>query len=197
MSENNFNMSGLYSLKSESKGETIVFGAYNGAKTISVFRTNGQKNSNFQVSNELYIILCDTANDVAKGAPNAAFPIRRFKFDMQAKKKVLDNVITFGKDSNGIFYIEFKDADNAPIKFPFTGSKFIEAGPDGDGDRSFRAFKGFQVFLTREWGVAPYFTRNNLQKPGQNRTNGSRTNTTSSNNYSSNNTNMASEDDLY
>lgn len=196
MAENIFNMSGLYSLKSDSKGETITFSAYNGNKTITIFRSNGQKNSNFQVSNELYVILCDTANDVAKGAPNAAFPIRRFKFDMQAKKKVLDNVLTFGKDSNGIFYIEFKDADNAPIKFPFAGSKFIEAGPDGDGDRSFRAFKGFQIFLTREWGVAPYFTRNNLQKFGQGNGNNRGGNSSGNNNYSSN-SNMASEDDIY
>ena len=194
MADNVFNMSGLYSLKSESKGETLVFGAFNGAKTLTVFRTNGQKNTNFQISNELYVILCDTANDVAKGAPNAAFPIRRFKFDPQAKKKVLDNVITFGKDANGIFYIEFKDADNAPLKFPFTGSKFIEAGPDGDSDRSFRAFKGFQIFLTREWGTAPYFTRNNMAKPGQNRNNARPSGNT--NNYSSG-SNMASEDDIY
>lgn len=198
MSENVFNMSGLYSLKSESKGETISFGAFNGAKTISVFRSNGQKGSNIQVSNEFFVIICDTIADVLKGAPNAAFPIRRFKFDMQNKKKVLDSVLTIGKDSNGIFYIEFKDGDNAPLKFPFLGSKYIEAGPDGDGDRSFRAFKGFSIFVTREWGIAPFFTRNNLQKFGQNsnKGNSSKPSSGSSNSYSSG-ANMASEDDLY
>lgn len=190
-----FNMSSLFSLKSESKGETLSFGAYNGSKTLSVFRSNGQKGSNLQVNNELYTILCDMVTEALKGAPNAAFPIRRFKFDMQTKKKVLDLVITVGKDGNGIYYIEFKDADNAPLKFPFLGSKYIEAGADGDGDRSFRAFKGFQIFLVREWPNAPFFTRNNMQKFGQG--GNSRGNSSGNNNNYSSNANMSSEDDIY
>lgn len=194
MADNVFNMSSLYSIKSESKGETMSFGAYNGSKTLSIFRTNGQKGSNVQINNELYTILCDMVQEALKGAPNAAFPIRRYKFDPQTKKKVLDLVLTVGKDGNGIYYLEFKDGDNAPLKFPFLGSKYIEAGADGDGDRSFRAFKGFHIFLIREWTGAAFFTRNNLQKFGQGNQNRGNS---SSNNYSSSNANMASEDEIY
>lgn len=197
-----FNMSGLFSLKSESKGETMSFGAYNGSRTISIFRSNGQKGSNLPVNGELYVLLCDIISDAAKGGPNAAFPIRRFKFDVQTKKRVLDLVITVGKDSNGIFYIEFKDIDNAPIKFPFIGSKYLESGADGDSDRSFRAFKAFQIFVTREWINSAHLTRNNLQQRGGNRNNNN--NNSSNNNYSNNNSNsgysgsnMSSEDDIY
>ncbi len=200
MSENNpsiFNMGSLFTVVSESKNERITFGAYNGALNFIVNRSDGVKFTSKRVSPEYYTCIKDAITEVMKGVPGAAFPIITNKWDNTSRKYVIDCVFTIGKDTNGIFYLEFKEGDFAPVKFPFVGSKVIDFnGVSSDSEKSHRVFRAFNHFVNVIWPTSSFLTRNNLQtfKPGNNQ-NPKSSKSTNYNNYSNNTT--ASEDDIY
>ena len=53
---NVFNMANCYSMTSDSKGETMQFGAFNGHLAIAIWKNaNGQRPSNINVSQEKQI----------------------------------------------------------------------------------------------------------------------------------------------
>ena len=187
-----FNVGSLYRLASESRGETMLFGAYNGAMTITVFYTNSKKNSKIRVSYDYYSYLLSNLTEVSKGVPGAAFSIKSMSWNPQIKKRELSNVFTIGRDSNNLYYIEFKDADSAPIKFPFLGNKNIEGNGESDSERSAIAFRGFNTFVKLVWPCSLLMTTNNLYRPGTTRSSSkSSSGSSEGGNYS------GSEDDIY
>ena len=204
MSENNpniFNMGNLFTVASESKNERITFGAYNGSLNFIINRSDGVKFSSKRVSPEYYMCIRDGVAEVMKGIPGAVFPIVQNKWDNNNKKYMVDSVFTVGKDTNGIFYLEFKEGDFAPVKFPFMGSKALEFnGVTSDSERSHRAFRAFNHFINVVWPNSAFFTRNNLQtyKNGNNNNNSNNNYSKQSNSgYSGNSGSMASEDEIY
>ena len=211
MADNNpnvFNMANCYSITSDSKGETMQFGAFNGHQVIAVWKNaNGQRPSNLNVSQEFFALIVRTLSEVLKGVPGAAFPIKIKKWDSQIKKFEISTIITFGKDNNGIYYIEYKEADGPCYKFPFLGDRKLE-GPieGGDSERSARMFESFVMFVKQTWHMVPLFTRNNLVKPGnfnkggnsgRSNNGGGNYNNNNNNQQYNSNSNMSSEDDIY
>ena len=164
-----FNMGGVFKISSESRNETMDFGAYNGSMNIRIWRNGGGQNgTTVRVSAEYYTCIRDAINDTMKGVPGAAFPIITLKWDPNTKKKDIQNTLIIGKDTNGIFYVEFKEPDFAPLKFPLLGNKNLDfGGVTDDASRSSRMFKAFATFVNQQWPISTYFTRNNLVKPGQ------------------------------
>lgn len=198
-----FNMNNCYSLNSDDKSATIQFGAYNGHMVIAIWGNNGRKPIKMNVSPEYFSLMFDTIDDAFKSAPGAAFPIKTMKWDMQTKKREIANIFTIGKDSNNIFFLEYKEPEGPIYKFPFLGNKNIESPIEGgDAERSARAFRGFARFVKMGWLNTVNFTRNNLSKlptKGASKPNGGNQQNynNNNNNYSSNNSSMASEDDIY
>ena len=199
-----FNMNNCFALNSDDKAATIQFGAYNGHMVIAIWGNNGRKPIKMNVSFEYFSLIFDTIDDAFKSAPGAAFPIKTMKWDMQTKKRDIANIFTIGKDSNNIFFLEYKEPDGPIYKFPFLGNKNIESPIEGgDAERSLRAFKGFARFVKMNWMNTANFTRNNLiklpAKGGAKSSGGSQSNYNSNNNHSNynNSSSMASEDDIY
>jgi hypothetical protein len=194
-------MGNCYSVNSDSKGETMQFGAFNGHMAIAVWKNaNGQRPSNVNISQEFYSIIVRTLSEVLKGVPGSAFPIKVKKWDNQIKKFEIALILTFGKDNNGIYYIEFKETDGPVYKFPFLGDRKLE-GPieGGDAERSARMFESFVMFVKQTWHMTALFTRNNLIKPGANKGGFSKPsdNRNAGGNSQYSGSNMASEDDIY
>lgn len=163
-----FDMNGVEKLYSDSRGEVISFGAYNGNMQFSVFRGNGTRPSSVLVTSMYHYAICQAMVAIIKGGPSSSWPIKVTKYDPTLKKRVPLHTLNFGKDANGVPFIEYTEEGQSVIRFTFNPDKNIEYGAAlSDTDKSNDRFKAFYDFVSKRWPHAPFYTRNNLYKKGQ------------------------------
>ena len=168
--EGQFNTTRLYTLRSESNQSTLSFSAYNGTPQLAIFKGEyvaGARPDSIMVSAIVRKMLIECFTECIKAAPGAKFPIILRKWNNEKKTRDIANVLTPGKDDNGVFFLEIKVGNGAPEKFPLRGDKNIERSGEmeSDSNRSKHEVEALLMFLKQEWPQAAMMTRFGMQNP--------------------------------
>lgn len=167
MAENTYNLNGLYKLRSESGQSTLQFNCFNGTTSLAIFKGefgSGNKPISIVINPIARKMLIDVLGEVMKGAPGAKQPIIFKKWNPDTKKREVVNIICPGKDENNVIYIEIKNGNGAPEKFPLKGDKNLEksAEVDSDGTRSKYETEALLSFMRVHWETASLLSRFNM-----------------------------------
>lgn len=159
-----FKMSGLFSIQSDDKSGSLGFGAWGGKSQISVFRGTGGNVSSIIVDDSFRKIILYSLRDLSKSKSGTKFTITVKKWNPSISKKEPFQWLTFGKDENDIYFLEFRGENNPPVRFPLHGNKNIDLGEDNasTATRSAIHFESLVDFIQNRWFLAAYFTRNNM-----------------------------------
>ena len=175
-----FNVSTLWSAKGEDKNHTLSIGAYAGRMSFTIFSGTGNgKPISISIPMEAHVLITGILAELKKGIPGAAHPFRIKAWDANNNKRELKQVLTFGIDENGCYYIDFKDVVTVmAARFPIIGNRNYETGVEADSNstRSRIGFAAFCVFFN-QLPTACLLTKN---RPPVNYTNG-RSNYTNTN----------------
>ena len=142
-----FNLSTLWSVKGEDKNHTLSIGAYAGRMSFTIFSGTGNgKPISISIPMEAHILISGILSELKKGIPGAAHPFRIKAWDTNNNKRELKQVITFGIDENGCYYIDFKDVvTGMAARFPIVGNRNYETGVEADSNSN-RSRVGFAAF---------------------------------------------------
>lgn len=131
-------------------GERLTFGAYNGFVSASLWvKDQNRPVSKLTLNNNIIAAFRVAVETVVKGDANSRMYIHRGTWDQDAKKVVQGVALTFGKDENGICYIDYKDKDRPePIRFRFQPPKTVEMDDSfTEGKKSALSAMAFSTFI--------------------------------------------------
>lgn len=151
-----FSTNGVMKLRSEGNDATLQFGAYAGNSTLTIFKgdfNSGNRPTSITVNPITRKMMIECLQEVIKGAPGSKYPIIQRKWNNDTKTREILNVLCFGKDENGVIYLEIKSGASAPLKFPMRGDKNIERSGETDSDsgRSKHEAEALLNFMRLGW----------------------------------------------
>lgn len=166
-----FNTNGVFKLRSESNQATLQFGAYAGSTNMTIFKgdfNSGNKPASIMINPTARKMLIDALSEVIKAAPGARFPLIFKKWNNDTKTREVTNMISVGKDDNGVMYIEVKTGASAPEKYPIRGDKNIERSGevDTDSSRSKHEAEALLNFMRLSWDMLSIVSRFNMPTQG-------------------------------
>ena len=187
MSDNNeaakkskFNFGTLISINADGADANLNLTEFNAGLSLAIF-ANKRLALSINIDQPLYTIFKKMLVDLKKATNGSKTPLLINKWDRDPNGKggkwVKDKTIIFGRTDDGIFFLEIKDANNAPFKFLFkSGLKYqIGSDPSDDATRSALALESFyniwttahQVYLLAKLNHVP-FKRNGGNSYGGN-----------------------------